>query len=115
MWTKDEKQKVKCTLRENKDKTYSEIAEMIDVDRTAKAISHKNRREFGIERDLEPRGPDIGSGEDNINWKGGVTEHSRGYIMDYKPKHHRCKDKNNNYVFRHILVAEEKLGRNLKR
>ncbi|MEN2765750.1 HNH endonuclease signature motif containing protein [Ornithinibacillus xuwenensis] len=35
-----------------------------------------------------------------------------GYVEIYNPKHHRARG--NGYVFEHIIVAEEKLGRRLK-
>jgi hypothetical protein len=50
-------------------------------------------------------------GEDNPNWRGGKTKHSRGYIYTTAPDHPRA---HNGYVLEHILVAEKKLGRYLK-
>ena len=48
-----------------------------------------------------------GSGEGSPSWKGGKIYHRKGYIMRKIPGH----PKNNGYVFEHILVMEEYLGR----
>ena len=50
------------------------------------------------------------SGPLNPNWRGGRSVHAKGYIYRYAPDHPRAS---NGYVFEHILVAEEKLGRHL--
>jgi hypothetical protein len=50
------------------------------------------------------------SGPLNPNWRGGRSIHAKGYIYRYAPDHPRAS---NGYVFEHILVAEEKLGRHL--
>lgn len=49
-------------------------------------------------------------GENNSNWKGGRTKHSKGYIYKHAPEH---PYNHNNYVLEHRLVAEEILGRYL--
>jgi len=49
---------------------------------------------------------------EHYNWKGGKFLDNRGYILVLNPKH-RLADANG-YVFEHRLVAEEKLGRQLK-
>lgn len=46
------------------------------------------------------------------SWKGGVRISSSGYIERRLPNHHRARS--NGYVFEHILVAEEKIGRHLE-
>lgn len=46
----------------------------------------------------------------NPNWRGGRTIHCKGYVYLYAPDHPRASK---GYVFEHILVAEEKLGRYL--
>lgn len=51
------------------------------------------------------------SGSNNPRWIGGKIEH-RGYIMVRCPEHPRAKA-NNGYVFEHILVMEDHLGRKL--
>jgi hypothetical protein len=52
------------------------------------------------------------TGTNNGNWKGGKTRHKKGYVMVWAPNHPRatpsCK-----YVFEHILVMEDHLGRHL--
>ncbi len=49
-------------------------------------------------------------GENNGNWKGGRTLHSKGYVY-ITADHPRA---HNGYVLEHILVAEQKLGRFLE-
>ena len=50
------------------------------------------------------------SGSANPNWKGGRSYHKAGYVMISCPTHPRAS---NGYVFEHILVVEEMLGRQL--
>jgi hypothetical protein len=45
----------------------------------------------------------------NSNWRGGRTRHKRGYMMVWAPDHPRTG--NGSYVFEHVLVMEEMLGR----
>jgi hypothetical protein len=47
--------------------------------------------------------------EANGNWKGGRTRHKAGYVMVRAPDHPRATS--GRYVFEHILVAEDLLGR----
>ena len=54
----------------------------------------------------------IEAGSENSNWRGGRTRHKAGYVMVYTPGHPRARP-NSPYVFEHILVAEEMLGRHL--
>jgi hypothetical protein len=49
--------------------------------------------------------------EANGNWKGGRTRHKAGYVMVRVPDHPRAGK--SPYVFEHILVAEQILGRYL--
>lgn len=49
------------------------------------------------------------AGQANGNWRGGRTRHKSGYVMIRAPGHPRSGQ--GNYVFEHILVAEELLGR----
>lgn len=51
--------------------------------------------------------------EFNANWKGGRTRHVRGYIAVRVAAHPRVGDSSHGYVFEHILVMEELLGRYL--
>ena len=48
----------------------------------------------------------------NGNWKGGKVRHKKGYILVRMPDHPRAKA-NSGYVFEHILVMENHLGRYL--
>ena len=50
--------------------------------------------------------------EQNGHWKGGRTRHHAGYVMVRVPEHPRAS-RNGGYVFEHILVMEEVLGRYL--
>ena len=50
--------------------------------------------------------------EKNGNWKGGKTVHRKGYVLVRKPDHPRAHA-NSGYVFEHILVVEELIGRYL--
>ena len=52
-----------------------------------------------------------GSGENSPSWKGGKIYHRKGYVMRKIPNHPR----NSGYVFEHILVMEEFLGRPLEK
>lgn len=47
----------------------------------------------------------------NNNWKGGRTRHHAGYLMIKMPDHPRARTVG--YVFEHILVMEDLLGRYL--
>lgn len=50
------------------------------------------------------------AGVDNGNWRGGTTFHKAGYVMRRAPGHPRARAKSP-YVFEHILVMEEAMGR----
>jgi len=50
------------------------------------------------------------AGDRNGHWKGGRTYHHAGYVMRRVPEHPRAK-RNGGYVFEHVLVMEEMLGR----
>lgn len=51
-------------------------------------------------------------GENNPNWKGGITKHSKGYKYKLNPSHPRATK--TGYVLEHILVAEKEEGRSLR-
>ena len=53
------------------------------------------------------------AGEDNGHWKGGTTFHKAGYVMRRAPGHPRARERSP-YVFEHILVMEEAIGRLLR-
>lgn len=46
-----------------------------------------------------------GSGENSPSWKGGKTRHQKGYTMSWVP--------GRKYVFDHVLVMENEIGRRL--
>ena len=50
----------------------------------------------------------------NGNWKGGKTYHRKGYVLIRCPNHPRMTQ-SGKYVFEHILVMEQKLGRFLEK
>jgi hypothetical protein len=49
------------------------------------------------------------AGSSNGRWKGGRTRHKAGYVMIWAPGHPRTGK--SQYVFEHILVMEQLLGR----
>jgi hypothetical protein len=51
------------------------------------------------------------AGASNGRWKGGRTRHKAGYVMVWAPGHPRAGK--GQYVFEHILVMEQRLGRHL--
>jgi hypothetical protein len=51
------------------------------------------------------------AGASNGRWRGGRTRHKAGYVMVWAPSHPRSGK--GQYVFEHILVMEELLGRRL--
>lgn len=53
-------------------------------------------------------------GKNNRAWNGGRFKNRAGYVFVYSPNHPRAKA-NRRYVFEHILIIEEKLGRYLKK
>jgi hypothetical protein len=53
-----------------------------------------------------------GFGDMNKAWKGGRVSHHGGYVMIRNRNHPRAQN-NNGYVFEHILVMEDSIGRYL--
>lgn len=51
-------------------------------------------------------------GPSHSNWKGGRVIDSRGYVRVYYKEYHSRK-MNDRYVYEHVLVMEEHLGRRL--
>ncbi len=54
-------------------------------------------------------------GADNPRWKGGEISDGHGRVMVYMPGHPLATMLGNVYAYRYRLVAEEKLGRPLKK
>lgn len=52
------------------------------------------------------------AGPRNPNWKGGRTVASHGYVLIKKPDHPRADCRG--YVYEHILVAEQAIGRPIR-
>lgn len=57
--------------------------------------------------------PGTQTGPDNPNWKGGRTVASNGYVLIRKPNHPRADCRG--YVYEHILVAEQVIGRPVRK
>lgn len=55
--------------------------------------------------------PQWASGPDAINWKGGRTVDTHGYIQIYAPDHPSAVG---NYVPEHRLIVEKRIGRHLR-
>lgn len=51
--------------------------------------------------------------ESHPQWKGGRRINHNGYVEIHMPEHHRARA--NGYVFEHIIVLENKIGRRLKK
>jgi len=49
----------------------------------------------------------------NHAWKGGRTRHHAGYLMVQMLAHPRARKSGGYYIFEHVLVMEEMLGRYL--
>lgn len=73
----------------------------ITGDHNARRLSAKARAGMAKKR----------KGSESHSWKGGRRVTTNGYIEIHMPKHHRARG--NGYVFEHIVVAEEKIGRTL--
>jgi HNH endonuclease len=85
--------------------SQKEVADKLDVSQVA--ISNAFRKLGYVSREKVPRFSQKGT--NNPNWKGGKSSNN-GYIVVYCPEHHRAR---NSYVFEHILVMENHLGRKL--
>jgi hypothetical protein len=98
--------------------TVTDIAR--DLNTTPGAVSHylkkyglsTGTRSEAIKAGLRKKFPDGRSGENAGNWKGGRHTTSAGYVTVHSPDHPRATSRD--WVFEHILVAEEKLGRLLE-
>ncbi|KKN90816.1 hypothetical protein LCGC14_0223990 [marine sediment metagenome] len=87
-------------------KEYKKGRTMIDIGKelgVSKSTIGLRMKEFGIKTRFAP------CGEDNPVWKGGKTIHEDGYIQIRCTTHPRAHQ--SGYVFEHILVMEEHLGR----
>lgn len=102
-------------FKEVPDKTIGDI-----LNRTKNAVKSKRKKE-GIVGDpnnrrlTEEARKAMGkkpTGENHWNWQGGKRTNHNGYIEIHKPDHHRARG--NGYVFEHIVVAENKIGRKLE-
>lgn len=51
------------------------------------------------------------SGNKGKDWKGGISIHTKGYILKTQPDHPRANFRG--YVFLHILVVEKALGKHI--
>jgi hypothetical protein len=64
--------------------------------------SHKCTKDFNF-KVLKRRG---------FSWKGGVTKHTQGYVLEYQPENDRSNK--SGYTPQHIIVMEKHLERQLK-
>lgn len=117
-WTAEEEQ----LLKELYDKNIPDIEIAERLGRTKNAI-HIKRGRLGLTDIHKRRFPQESlesirssrkkySMKNHPGWKGGRRKNHAGYIEIKKPNHHRTRK--NGYVFEHILVAEEMIGRKLK-
>lgn len=98
------------------------IAEILGVGATAirkwMAKCGIPRRELGDAQKVisltgrrPPAKPTGLTGSKNPTWKGGRTQHTKGYVYAFAPWH---PDQSNGYVLEHRLMAEQMLGRRLQ-
>jgi hypothetical protein len=94
-------------LYEIEGKSQKEIAASIGV--SLKAIQ-TSMRNFSIAPRRAVKRPLMHQGAACYAWKGGKSKHSEGYILRCAKGHPRATERGG-YVFEHILVMEEFLGR----
>jgi predicted ArsR family transcriptional regulator len=87
--------------------TQAEIAEALGV--TQKVVwrfmkNHGIKARVAAKRDQR--------GEKNAYWKGGKRINENGYVELYMPSHPKARP--NGYVYEHIYIAEQMIGRPLK-
>ncbi|MEK5374240.1 HNH endonuclease signature motif containing protein [Paenibacillus sp. FSL P2-0173] len=109
---KSESQSVKVDINQVKEMyesgmTQTEIAAVLG---TTQKVIWKRMKDHGIKARVAAKRNQKGS--NNHMWTGGRVSNEAGYILVRFPNHPRAKA-NNGYVFEHILVAEEKIGRHL--
>lgn len=94
---------------ETKEKSLNQIAENLNI---TQAALRRYFRKYGIPfRDANVARSMI-SGESHPRWRGGKAVHN-GYIEVYDPNHPSARSRK--YVYEHILVMEEHLGRYLEK
>lgn len=79
-------------------------------------VSERHGSRWARGHNAKVRGPWSGgfpTGENHPRWKGGRTMTKDGYVLVKCPEHPRANPLTG-YVFEHILVLEEKLGRPLE-
>lgn len=76
-------------------KFTEETKRKMSLSAKGKIVTEETKKKMSLNR----------QGEKSCNWKGGRLKHCGGYIMIYKPEHHRAKSRK--YVFEHIIVWEE--------
>lgn len=73
--------------------------------------SHANRTHF-CSRACQGKWRSQHTGENAAHWKGGMAIHRGGRVKVYRPDHPDANTRG--YVWRHRIVAEEKIGRRLR-
>lgn len=95
---------------ENDYKTMSQV-EIAKKYHTTQKIVYVCMRRFGIKRRIRAKRNQ--TGENNDSWKGGRA--SDGRYVFVRCEGHPKATKNGKYVFEHVLNAEKKIGRHLKK
>ena len=73
----------------------------------------ESRRGNGVECSKGEYVMKFQTGENHPKWKGGRSVSSHGYVLIRLPEHPKANK--HGYVYEHILVAENKIGRPLKK
>lgn len=118
-WTVEEENVLAKMYRHNypdKDiaKKLNRTTEAIRIKRKRLGLTDISKRRFteqGLQNIRKSRKRYKGS--NHPSWKGGRRKNHNGYIELLKPRHHRARG--NGYVFEHIVVAEQSIGRKIKR
>lgn len=87
--------------------TQTEIAEALGV---SQKVVWRFMKNHGIKTRVACKRDQLG--EKNSYWKGGRRINEHGYVEIYMPTYPKAKP--NGYVYEHIYIAEQALGRSLK-
>ena len=91
----------------DKGHTQTEIADALGV---SQKVVWRFMKNHGIKARVAAKRNQIR--ENNSSWKGGKRVNEHGYIEIYMPDYPKAKP--NGYVYEHIYIAEQMLGRPLK-
>lgn len=108
-WTKEEIENLKqLYINTSNDK-------LVEFFGRAYSTIYKKARDLNIYRSEELKTlnrRNAHSGEKAANWKGGKKTNYKGYVLVLNKEHPRA-NRNGGYVFEHILIMEQYLGRYL--